>query len=184
MERDERVDGLGDHFAACPRTGLLARRGFVLEQAWVHVVREAVGPEGRVVPQQWFADTTAMGVRPDDRRRLDLVVYGATQRGKALRCDATLVSPLGRDGRPARGAADRDGAALEAAARPKHARWATAPVRVAVEVGGRWNDESQTSLKCRGRLRRLLAFFFFFLQSRACALAEISSHCPSPQGHC
>ena len=75
-----------------------------------------------MVPQQRLADTTAVGVRPDDRRRLDLVIYGATQRGEALCCDATFVSPLGRDGRPTRGAADRDGAAPEAAAQRKHAR--------------------------------------------------------------
>ena len=30
------VDSLGDHALACPRTGLLARRGFVLERAWIH----------------------------------------------------------------------------------------------------------------------------------------------------
>ena len=42
----------------------------MLEQAWLQVAREAVGPEGRVV---------------------DLVIYGATQRGEALCCDATRV---------------------------------------------------------------------------------------------
>ena len=36
--------------------------------------------------------TTAPGV-PADRRRLDLVVYGATPRQGALCCDATLVAP-------------------------------------------------------------------------------------------
>ena len=71
------VDNLGDHALACPRTGLLARRGFVLERAWIQVVREAIGPEGRVVPQQWLANTTAPGVAADDRRRLDFVIYGA-----------------------------------------------------------------------------------------------------------
>ena len=47
--------------------------------AWVQVAREAVGPEGRVVPQQWLARTTvttAPQVHADDRRRLDFVVYG------------------------------------------------------------------------------------------------------------
>ena len=61
------VDNLGDHALACPRTGLLARRGFVLERAWIEVVREAIGPEGRVVPQQWLANTTAPAVAADDR---------------------------------------------------------------------------------------------------------------------
>ena len=93
------VDAFGDHALACPRTGLLARRAKVVECAWVRVAREAVGPEGQVVPQQWLAHTTAPGVQPPDRRRLDLVVYGATTRGGALCCDATLVSPL-KDGSP------------------------------------------------------------------------------------
>ena len=40
-----RVDTYGDHFERCPRTGLLALRGFVVDWAWVQVAREAVGPE-------------------------------------------------------------------------------------------------------------------------------------------
>ena len=82
---------VGDHALACPRTGLLARRAKVVERAWVRVAREAVGAEGQVVPQQW---------RAEDRRRLDLVIYGATPNGSALCCDATLVSPLTRRGQP------------------------------------------------------------------------------------
>ena len=31
-------------------------------RAWIQVVREAIGPEGRVVPQQWLAKTTAPGI--------------------------------------------------------------------------------------------------------------------------
>ena len=48
----------------------------------------------QVVPQQWLARTSARDVDPADRRRLDLVVYGATLVGEALCCDVTLVSPL------------------------------------------------------------------------------------------
>ena len=47
-------------------------------------MREAVGPQGQVVPQQWLARTPAPGVDPDDRRRLDFVAYGATRLGEAL----------------------------------------------------------------------------------------------------
>ena len=112
------ADALGDHFVACPRAGLLPRRG-----AWVQVAREAVGAEGRIVPQQWLARTTAPGVAPADRRRLDLVVYGATPGGEALCCDATLVSPLTRAGRPVPGADVRDGAARR--------RWAAGGARSA-----------------------------------------------------
>ena len=106
-----------------PRTGLLPRCGFVLEHAWVQVVREAVGSEGRVVPQQWLARTTAPQVPPDDRRRLDFVVYGAARNGEALCADATLVSPLTRAGHPVPGADARDGVALAAARRRKAARY-------------------------------------------------------------
>ena len=67
-----RTDAFGDHALACPRTGLLARRAKLVERAWCKVVREAVGPEGHVVPQQWLVNTTAPGIAPDDRRRLDL----------------------------------------------------------------------------------------------------------------
>ena len=103
----------------------------------VRVAREAVGPEGQVVPQQWLAHTTAPGVRPDDRRRLDMVVCGATTNGGAFCCDATLVSPLTGAGHPqTRGDTD-DGAALQVAERrkqtaclPRTHMWrATAPGR-------------------------------------------------------
>ena len=56
------------------------------------VACEAVGPDGRVVLQQWLAHTTAPRVATSDRRRLDFVEYRAMARGEALCCDATLVS--------------------------------------------------------------------------------------------
>ena len=89
----------GDHTLACPRTGLLARRANVVERVWVRLAREAVGAEGQVMPQQWLVHTTAPGVRADDRRRLDVAIYGATSNGSALCGDATLVSLHGRRGR-------------------------------------------------------------------------------------
>ena len=154
------VDAYGDHHLACPRTGLLPRRGFVVERAWVQVAREAVGPEGRVVPQQWLSRTTAPRVHPGDRRRLDFVVYGATSNGEALCCDATLVSPLTRAGRPVPGADAREGVALVAARRRKVARYPEltrgGPQRLVVlaaEVGGRWSDECQQFLRTLLRLR-------------------------------
>ena len=94
------VDAFGDHALACPRTGLLARRAKILERAWVRVAREPLGADGQVVPQQWLAHTTAPNVDPADRRRLDLVIYGATPLRGALCCGATLVSPLTRTGQP------------------------------------------------------------------------------------
>ena len=106
-----------------PRTGLLARRAKPYECAWIRVVREAVGPEGQVVPQQWLVRTPAPGVDPDDRRRLDFVAYGATQLGEALCCDVTLLPPLTPDGSPQLSSSTRDGAALAIAERRKRAAY-------------------------------------------------------------
>eukprot|EP00439_Symbiodinium_sp_Y106_P019261 s9450_g2.t1 len=136
-----RVDALGDHRAACARSGLLARRAPILERAWVRVAREAVGAESRVVPQHWLVHTTAPGIPADDRRRLDFVLYGATRRGEALCCDVTLVSPLRADGRVQPGS--RDGAAIEVARRRKLARYPE--VVLASEVVGRWGGEAHDS---------------------------------------
>ena len=81
------------------------------------------GAEGQVVPQQWLVHTTAPGVHADDRRRLDVVIYGATTNGTALCCDATQVSPLTCTGQPQPCTADLDGAALRTAERRKAATY-------------------------------------------------------------
>ena len=158
------LDVLGDHAAACPRSGLLARRAPLLEQAWVRVAREGLGPEGRVVPQQWLANTSAPGVSAQDRRRLDLVLYGATRLGGALCCDATLVAPLRRNGRPQPRAAEEDGAAIAVARRRKEVRYPElcrpGPKRLVVlacETGGRWGPEACGLVDRLARLRALRA---------------------------
>ena len=71
-----------------------------------------MGAEGQVVPQQWFARMTAPDVPSDDRRHLDLVVYGATAHGGALCCDASLMSTLTRTGHPPPCTDEVDGAVL------------------------------------------------------------------------
>ena len=97
------------------------------------------------MPQQWLARTTAPGVREDDRRRLDLVVYGATRHGAALCCDVTLVSPLRANGHPQPRTAREDGAALVTATRRKRDRYPELLrqrlVVLACEIGGRWAAE-------------------------------------------
>ena len=154
------VDRFGDHALACLRTGLLARRAKTLEHAWVRVAREAVGAEGQVVPQQWLVHTTAPGVHADDRRRLDVVIYGATTNGTALCCDATLVSPLTRTGQLQPCTADLDGAALRTAERRKEATYpelrSEGPQRLVVlgsEVGGRFNSDAHGLLRDLVRVR-------------------------------
>ena len=106
------------------------------------------------MPQQWLSCTTAAQVRADDRRRLDFVVYGATTNGEALCCDATLVSPLTRTGRPVTGPDARAGVALVTARRRKVARSPELtrgrPQRLV--LGGRWSDECQQFLRTLLRL--------------------------------
>ena len=113
-----------------------------------------------MVSQQWLINTTVAGVNPNDRRRLDLVVHGASATGTALCCDATLVSPLHRNGQARSGAAEEDGVALRAARRRKERRYpellnggAATLVVLAFEVGGRWSTESWRFLKTLVRLR-------------------------------
>ena len=118
-------------------------------RAWCGVAREAAGPEGHVVPQQWLAHATAPGIASDDRRRLDLVIYGATPLGGAICCDATLVSPLRRDGTPACwGPCSGWGRVASGRVRKRatypelaHARprGAQSLCVLGCEIGGRWN---------------------------------------------
>ncbi len=98
------LDMYGDHLAACPRTGLLARRAGPIERAWTRVLREA---GARVAHKQLLRDTNVRVRNPQDQRQLDMVAYGITTSGSALCCDATMVSPLQRNGHPIPRAANR-----------------------------------------------------------------------------
>ena len=77
----------------------------------MRVAREAIGADGQVVPQQWLAHTTAPNVDPADRRRLDLVIYGAKP----------LVSPLTRTATDG-GRSAQDGRATQARRVPEAQR--------------------------------------------------------------
>ena len=123
----------------------------------MRVARAAVGADGQVV---WLCNTTAPGVAPDDRRRLDLVINGATPMGGALWCEATLVSPFTRTGRPQPCAAAHDGAMLRVAERRKRTAYpelrAGGPQRLLVfgsEVGGRWNEAARGLVRDLARVR-------------------------------
>ena len=105
-----------------PAHWLLGEAGQI-DRAWIAVCREAVGPEGHVVPQQWLTHTSAPGVPASDRRRLDLVVYGASPQGLALCCDATLVSPVTSEGVPHPRAEHTAGVAQLTAEKCKHATY-------------------------------------------------------------
>ena len=151
------MDTLGDHNAACPSTGLLARRAGPIERMWTRVAREA---GGRVVHKQLLRDTN-LGLRdPGDRRQLDMVAYGLTRHGAALGCDATIVSPLTRMGAPQGQAASSDGDAIRRAERRKRRTYpelADSPmlslVVLACETGGRWGDDALRFVRRLARAR-------------------------------
>jgi hypothetical protein len=154
-----RIDIYGDHLAACPRTGLLARRANPMERAWIRVLREA---GARVVPKQLLRDTNVPISNPLDQRQLDLVAYGITPQGVPLCCDSTMVSPIQSNGRAIPRAAASDGVALERALRRKRATYAELVdsaygqlVVLACEVGGRWSEDClrlvRTAAKYRSR---------------------------------
>ena len=123
----QRVDPLGDHALACPRTGLLARRAKTVERAWVRVAREAVGPDGQVVPQH--CDATLVS----PLRRTGQPQPGAAETdGSALRT------------------AER----RKHATYPELRR--AGPQRLLVlgsEVGGRWNGEAARFVRDLVRVR-------------------------------
>ena len=147
-----RFDAWGDHALACPRTGYLAKRAKLIERAWIAVCREAVGPEGHVVPQQWLTHTSAPGVPASDRRCL------------ALCCDATLVSPVTSEGVPHPSAEHSAGVALLTAERRKHATYPELRLGggqglcvLATEVGGRWSRDAHELVRQLVRVRALRA---------------------------
>jgi len=93
------LDPLGDHLAACPRTGHLPRRANPIERAWTRIAREA---GARVAHKQLLRDTNVPISNQLDQRQLDLVIYGIDPQGLPLCCDATMVSALDRRGPPSR----------------------------------------------------------------------------------
>ena len=133
----------------------------------VVVVRRAVAPERHVVPQRWLVHTTAPGIAPDDRKRLDLVIHGAAPLGGApccICCDATLVLLRTRDGEPHPGATAQHGVVLCSAFRRKHATHteltagAARTLRIPARSAGNWvGDCSPTQYGWSGAssLRRL-----------------------------
>ena len=128
-----------------------------MERAWTRIAKEA---RTRVVHKQLLRDTNVAGVAADDRRQLDMVVYGLTRSGAALCCDATMVCPLDSRGRPTSRAADVDGAALTRAEGRKAETYpelvagpAGRLVVLACETGGRWNGGAQRFVRSLARHR-------------------------------
>ena len=153
------LDVCGHHRAACARVGMLGRRGFSLESAAARICREA---KGRVRTNVFIRDLDLAIPGVADARRLEVVVDGLPLRGGSqLAVDTTLVCALHVDGSPRRHANQRDGVALQAAKRRKVATYPELAgphsraklVVLAVEVGGRWSDETRGFLSQLARAR-------------------------------
>ena len=90
---------------------------------WCLADRHTGGASHYTAPASNAARLTppSIGLPLPDRRRLDLVVYGATPIRGALCCDAPLVSPPTQTGQPQPSTAARDGSMLRVAERRKRA---------------------------------------------------------------
>ena len=106
------LDTLGDHRAACSTVGKLAQRAKPLEKAWARVCREA---GARVLENQLVRDfNLEEDVADTDGRRLEVLADNLPLwSGVQLAVDATLVSPVKRDGVPQPKAAVEDGCAWQ-----------------------------------------------------------------------
>ena len=124
-------------------SGVLASRALPLERAIARVCQEAGARVGRNVA----LSAMNIDVPVHDARRIQVVCNGLPLwHGAQLAVDATLVSPLTRDGRPHDGADARPGWAFRNAARREqrqtypelgHCRRCRLVV-FGLEVGGRW----------------------------------------------
>jgi len=118
-----------------------------MERMVARTCREA---GARVQENRFLRDLNLSGVRADDGRRIEVIANGLPLfNGAQLAIDATLVSPLRRDGTARPRAAAQDGVALEAARRSKETTYRELVegrrcrlVVLALKVGGRWSQEA------------------------------------------
>ena len=98
------LDAYGDHRAACSTSGVLASRALPLERAIARVCQKAGARVGRNVALA----AMNIDVPVHDARRIEVVCNGLPLwHGAQLAVDATLVSPVTRDGRPHDGVTTR-----------------------------------------------------------------------------
>jgi hypothetical protein len=118
-----------------------------MEKATARVCREA---GARVAENALLRDMNLEGISARDGRQLEVVANGLPLWGGAqLAVDATLVSPVRRNGSPQPNTAEHDGAQLHEARRRKERKYwellASRRCRLVVlslEVGGRWSEEA------------------------------------------
>ena len=90
------LDDLGDHRAACLVSGRLRRRVKPIELAWAAICAEA----GAVVADHVLLRYTKLPVESGDSPQLDFVAWNLRGISRPICGDATIVSPLHRDGTP------------------------------------------------------------------------------------
>ena len=146
------LDSRGHPGAGCSRA-VLGRRGFAVESAGTRICREA---GARVSTNVFVRDLDLAAPNLHDARRLEIIAEGLPLFGGAqLAIDTTLVSAHHCDGSARRGGATTDGAALVVARRRKETtypelvgpRSGAKLVVLAIEVGGRWSQETATFLR-------------------------------------
>ena len=112
------LDALGDHVAACPRSGVLRSRGGPLEGAAARVCRKAGATvQQHVLLRDWTVEPGRL-----DERRIEVIANGLPLWNRAevaVDTDTTLVAPLTSLGAPRRIRGRIAGAALQVAHRAK-----------------------------------------------------------------
>ena len=103
------LDVYGDHRSACAQVGVLARRAGPLERAAARICKEA---GARVASHVALRDLN-LDVPASDGRRIEVVANGLPLwQGAQVAVDATVVSPVRRDGQPRPRADQQPGLAL------------------------------------------------------------------------
>ena len=100
--------------------------------------------------REWLRDLNLSGISARDTRQIEVVANGLPMwGGSQLALDATLVSPVRRNGEPQPLASDEDGAQLRVARRRKERTYPELVrssrcrlVVIGMEVGGRWSEEA------------------------------------------
>ena len=153
------LDLLGDHRASYSAAGRLKWRAMPFERMLARVGREA---GARVRMHVLVRDLDVPGVHPDDGRKIEVIMEGTPlYGGRQLAVDATLVSPLGRDGGVKFASDSVDGAALATARAKKETDTYADVVRshrcqfltAGMEVGGRWAPGFVGFLRALARFR-------------------------------
>ena len=145
-ECGSRLDVLGRHRAACPRSGRLRSRAVGIERSLARVCREA----GATVRCNTKLRDMNICVPANDERAIEVLASGLPlHHGAQLAVDITLRSALTAQGCACPNASRSNGAVLSRARQDKETKYYELVssercqlVVVAIETGGRWSSEA------------------------------------------